>query len=75
MVKSYTVETVYYEKLVNNIMKIHEIIRLISDKYEMKTNLHILECFFSYFRTTVYKEGDTDFKEVILINLFPDLHK
>ena len=74
MVKSYTIETLSYKNLIDNIIKILEKIRSIYDKNELKTSLHILESNFDNFEKTVFKEENTDTKEVVLINLFPNLH-
>jgi len=75
MIKSYTLETLNYQNAVNNIIKILEKIRTISDKNEMKTHLNILERFFNSLKTTLFREEDADFQEVFMINLFPNLHK
>lgn len=75
MVKSYLIETLSYKNLFNNISKILEKIRSIHDKNELKTSFDLLESYFNHFEKTVFKEEDTDTEEVIIINLFPNLHK
>lgn len=75
MVKSYTIETLSYKNLINNFIKILEKIRSYSDKNEIIKSLQILESYFNNFEKTIFKEDDTDTKEVIIINLFPNLYK
>jgi len=76
LVKSYTLEIINYEIVINNIMRMLEKIRSFSDKNEMKTPLNnTLELFFNNLKTMFFREVDTDFREIIVINLFPDLHK
>lgn len=74
-VKSYSFETLNYENLINNLIKILEKIRSLYDKNELKTSFDLLESYFNNFEKTGFKEEDTDTKEVIIINLFPNLRK
>jgi hypothetical protein len=75
MVKSYTLQIINYEIVINNIMRMLEKIRSFSDKNEMKTPLNTLERFFNNLKTMFFREEDIDFREIIVINILPNLHK
>jgi hypothetical protein len=74
-IKSYSIETFNSENLINNLIKILEKFRSLNDKNELRTCFDILKDYINNFEKTGFKEEDTDTKEVIMINLFPNLHE
>ncbi|MCK4364724.1 MAG: hypothetical protein KAW45_01600 [Thermoplasmatales archaeon] len=75
MVKSYTINTVNYETSINNIMNILEKIKSITDVNEISNYIDTMISYFKTIKTPVLEEGDIDTQEIIMINLFPNIHK
>ncbi len=75
MAKSYTINNDGYENSINNIMSILEKIRSITDVNEISNYIDTMISHFKIIKTPVLEEEDTDYQEIIMINLFPNLHK
>ncbi|MCK5636326.1 MAG: hypothetical protein KAH91_02815, partial [Thermoplasmatales archaeon] len=73
--KSYTINNGDYEKSINNIISILEKIKSISDINEINDQIDTMISYFEVIKTPVLEEGDIETQEIIMINLFPNLHK
>ena len=56
-------------------MKMLEKIRGFFERDEGELNYNILECYLKNLAAQNFRQGDIDVKEIILINVFPDLRQ